>query len=135
LCNVYDQLILKIVGFNKPVIYADCDEVIPLFLNMSLACDYRIVATHTIFQKPYFELETLPKGHSIGPEPTLYQPWKEMDYGNWLIQCYELADSDDPPKVISGGKAPLANEDYSKVNFAYKGIAMRLDPGEGGVAR
>ena len=60
----YDQLILKIVSFNKPVIYADCDEVIPLFLNMSLACDYRIVATHTIFQKPYFELETLPKGGS-----------------------------------------------------------------------
>ena len=29
---------------------------------MSLACDYRIVATDTIFRKPYFELETLPKG-------------------------------------------------------------------------
>jgi enoyl-CoA hydratase/carnithine racemase len=64
MCNVYDQLILKIVSFNKPVIYADCDEVIPLFLNMSLACDYRIVATHTIFRKPYFEIETLPKGGS-----------------------------------------------------------------------
>jgi 2-(1,2-epoxy-1,2-dihydrophenyl)acetyl-CoA isomerase len=31
---------------------------------MGLACDYRIVATHTIFQKPYFELKTLPKGGS-----------------------------------------------------------------------
>ena len=29
---------------------------------MSLACDYRIIATHTVFQKPYFELEKLPKG-------------------------------------------------------------------------
>ena len=29
---------------------------------MSLACDFRIVATDTIFRKPYFELETLPKG-------------------------------------------------------------------------
>jgi enoyl-CoA hydratase/carnithine racemase len=64
MCNVFDQLILKIIRLNKPVIYADCEEVIPLFLNMSLACDYRIVANHTIFQKPYFELETLPKGGS-----------------------------------------------------------------------
>ena len=62
MCNVFDQLILKIVRLNKPVIHADCGEVISLFLNMSLACDYRIIATHTIFQKPYFELETLPKG-------------------------------------------------------------------------
>ena len=62
MCNVFDLLILKIVRLNKPVIYADCGEIIPLFLSMRLACDYRIVATHTIFRKPYFELETLPKG-------------------------------------------------------------------------
>ena len=62
MCNVFDQLILKIVGLNKPVIHADCGEVISLFLSMSLACDYRIIATRTIFRKPYFELETLPKG-------------------------------------------------------------------------
>jgi enoyl-CoA hydratase/carnithine racemase len=62
MCNVFDQLILKIVRLNKPVIHADCGEVISLFLSMSLACDYRIIATHTIFQKPYFELEILPKG-------------------------------------------------------------------------
>jgi 2-(1,2-epoxy-1,2-dihydrophenyl)acetyl-CoA isomerase len=62
MCNVFDQLILKIVRLNKPVIHADCGEVISLFLNMSLACDYRIIATHTTFRKPYFELETLPKG-------------------------------------------------------------------------
>ena len=64
MCNVFDQLILKIVWLNKPVIHTDCGEVISLFLSMSLACDYRIIATHTIFQKAYFELETLPKGGS-----------------------------------------------------------------------
>ena len=64
MCNVFDQLILKIVRLNKPIIYADCGEVISLFLSMGLACDYRIVATHTIFQKPYFEIKTLPKGGS-----------------------------------------------------------------------
>ncbi len=62
MCNVFDQLILKIVKLDKPVIHADCGEVISLFLSMSLACDYRIIATHTIFQKTYFELGTLPKG-------------------------------------------------------------------------
>ena len=62
MCNVFDQIILKIVSLNKPVVHADCGEVITLFLSMSLACDYRIIATHTIFQKPYFELEILPKG-------------------------------------------------------------------------
>ena len=62
MCNVFDQLILKIAGLNKLIIHADCGEVIPLFFNISLACDYRIIATHTIFEKPYFELETLPKG-------------------------------------------------------------------------
>lgn len=65
MCNVFDQIILKIVRLNKPVIYADCGEVISLFLSMSLACDYRIIATHTIFQKPYFELEILPKGGGV----------------------------------------------------------------------
>ena len=79
-------------------------------------------------------LVQLPKGDSLGPEPKPYHPWADLDYGNWLIRCYEIADSDDPPKHISGGRAPLANEDYSQVNFAYKGIAMRLDAGPGGVA-
>ena len=62
MCNIFDQLILKIIKLNKLVIHADCGEVISLFLNMSLACDYRIVASDTTFQKPYFELEMLPKG-------------------------------------------------------------------------
>jgi 2-(1,2-epoxy-1,2-dihydrophenyl)acetyl-CoA isomerase len=62
MCNFFDQLILKVLRLDKPVVHADCGEVISLFLSVSLACDYRIIATHTIFQKSYFELETLPKG-------------------------------------------------------------------------
>jgi len=64
-CNFFDQLILKIVGLNKLVIHADGGKIIPLFLNISLACDYRIVSTQTTFQKPYFELGMLPKGGSV----------------------------------------------------------------------
>lgn len=87
----------------------------------------------------YFEitdewLAGLPKGDTLGPDPQPYQPWAEMDYGNFLIHTYELANSGDPPRGISGGRSPLPNEDFLDVNFAYKGIAIRLDEGDGGVA-
>ena len=62
MCNFFDQLILKIVSLNKVVVHADCGEIIPLFLNISLACDYRIIATHTVYQKPYLKTGLLPKG-------------------------------------------------------------------------
>jgi len=65
LCNIFDRLILEIASLNKLVIHADCGEIIPVFLNISLACDYRIVSTHTIFQKPYFELGMLPTGGGV----------------------------------------------------------------------
>ncbi|BCS30924.1 cytochrome CBB3 [Luteitalea sp. TBR-22] len=79
-------------------------------------------------------LAGLPTGDSIGPDPQPYRPWAEMDYGDFLIHTYELANSDDPPRRISGGRSPLPNEDLRDVNFAYKGIAIRLDDGPGGVA-
>lgn len=79
-------------------------------------------------------LASLPKGDTMGPAPKKYQPWAEMDYGNFLIYTYELADDTDPPQFVSGGRSPLPNEDYRDLNFAYKGIAMRLDEGTGGVA-
>lgn len=87
----------------------------------------------------YFEvteswLASLPAGDTLGPPPTPYQPWAEMDYGHFLMRTYDLSSTGDPERGISGGRSPLPNEDFRNVNFAYKGIAMRLDPGEGGVA-
>jgi hypothetical protein len=87
----------------------------------------------------YFEitdsyLNSLPKGDSPGPDPRPYQPWAEMDYGDFLIYTYELANTDDPPRGINGHGSPIPNEDFRDVNFAYKGIAIRLDKGEGGIA-
>ena len=87
----------------------------------------------------YFEVTddwvaSLPEGNTLGPEPSPYHPWADMDYGNVLIHTYELASSDAPPRGISGGRSPLPNEDFRDVNFAYKGIAMRLDTGKGGIA-
>ena len=48
-------------------------------------------------------------------EPTVIEPWVNMDYGPSLVNTYEIG---------SDGS-----------NFAYKGIAVRLDPGAGGVSR
>ncbi|WP_291980538.1 DUF6797 domain-containing protein [Luteitalea sp.] len=79
-------------------------------------------------------LARLPAGDTRGPAPQPYRPWAEMDYGDFLIHTYELADANDPPRRISGGRSPLPNEDFRDVNFAYKGIAIRLDEGTGGVA-
>jgi cytochrome c5 len=81
-------------------------------------------------------LAMLPKGTSRGPATEPYQPWADMDYGNFLINTYELVDSTTgPARYHSPGPPPYADEDYSKNNFAYKGIAVRLDPGKGGIAK
>lgn len=60
-------------------------------------------------------LATLPSGNSRGPAPSQFEPWSAMDYGPSLTSTYEIG------------------RDGS--NFAYKGIAVRLDPGPGGIAR
>ena len=60
--NAVDQLILKIVELNQIVIHADSGNVLPLFLNISLACDYRVVADNTLFQNPCLEFGLVPKG-------------------------------------------------------------------------
>lgn len=79
-------------------------------------------------------LSSLPKGTDAGPEPKEYKPWAEMDYGNFLINTYELVDRDAPPREQSNGPAPLPDENLKDKNFAYKGIAIRLDKGKGGIA-
>jgi 2-(1,2-epoxy-1,2-dihydrophenyl)acetyl-CoA isomerase len=47
---------------NQIVIHADSGNVLPLFLNISLACDYRMVADNTLFQNPCLEFGLVPKG-------------------------------------------------------------------------
>ena len=79
-------------------------------------------------------LASLPLGTSKGPAPKEFKPWAEMDYGNFLINTYELVGMNAPERERSSGPSPLPDENLSKANFAYKGIAVRVDPGEGGVA-
>lgn len=60
-------------------------------------------------------LSRLPKGDTRGPEPSKIVPWSAMDYGPSLAHTFEV------PGL--------------KHNLAYKGVAVRLDPGAGGVSR
>ena len=60
-------------------------------------------------------LAALPKGSDRGPEPSTIEAWSAMDYGSSLTHTFETPGS--------------------KLNIAYKGTAIRLDPGAGGVTR
>ena len=60
-------------------------------------------------------LAALPQGDTFGPEPIEYSPWSDMNYGPSMINTFEV-----------GSDAR---------NFAYKGIAVRLDQGPGGVSK
>ncbi|MCK5097540.1 MAG: enoyl-CoA hydratase/isomerase family protein [Desulfobacteraceae bacterium] len=65
LYNAINQFILKIINFEKLIIHVDDGVVIPPFLNISLACDYRIVGDKTIFRNPNIELDLPPKGGGV----------------------------------------------------------------------
>ena len=62
LYNAVNQFVLKMVHFNKMVIHATSGKVISLYMNISLACDYRIVGDNSVFQNPYLDLGLVPKG-------------------------------------------------------------------------
>jgi putative heme-binding domain-containing protein len=62
-------------------------------------------------------LARLPKGTAVGPTVADVEPWAHSDYGPSLMLTVEVGE----------GKA--------SPNIAYKGIAVRLDPGPGGVAK
>jgi putative heme-binding domain-containing protein len=57
----------------------------------------------------------LPKGTSRGPEPSTIEPWRMHDYGPFLAASIEVG---------TGGD-----------NVARKGLAVRLDHGQGGIGR
>jgi len=60
-------------------------------------------------------LAEVPGGDTQGPPPREMEPWVTMDYGPSLINTYEAGDDG--------------------TNLSYKGIAVRLDTGPGGVSR
>lgn len=88
-------------------------------------------------------LAGLPAGDRFGPAPVKEEPWSEMDYGPFLINTYELAGEHTQRRPVITREQEVRGErigrpPYEKwpatTNFAYKGIAVRLDDGPGGVA-
>lgn len=78
-------------------------------------------------------LAGLPKGDSTGPAPVKREPWRDMDYGPFLIGTFELADAERRAAAakLPGGRLDTLTPD---ANLAYKGIAVRLDAGAGGIS-
>lgn len=62
--NMVSQFILELAGLEKPVIFAGSGKMILLFLNISLACDFRIIADNTVFQNPNVDIGLVPRGGS-----------------------------------------------------------------------
>lgn len=65
LYNAVNQFILKLKRLDKIIVSADSGVVIPLYLNFSLACDYRIIGDNTRFEFPYHQIGLIPKGGSL----------------------------------------------------------------------
>ncbi len=86
----------------------------------------------------YFEISDtylagLPKGSSEGPQPSKRKPWSEMDYGPYLIGTFEVADEARREVAYARPRGQVDAVDPG-ANIAQKAIAIRLDPGPGGVS-
>lgn len=88
-------------------------------------------------------LAGLPKGKMRGPVPVQSEPWREMDYGPFLISTFEMVGADTLPRpgISKQERLNAAREGRppgevwpANTNFAYKGIAVRLDDGPAGIA-
>ncbi|HOX27767.1 MAG TPA: enoyl-CoA hydratase/isomerase family protein [bacterium] len=60
--NYYNRFIMEVYSQKKFVISVDSGNVVAQFLNLSLACDYRIISDDTVIQKEYFRNGLVPKG-------------------------------------------------------------------------
>jgi len=60
--NFVDQLVLKLAELEKFTIYINTGNVLATFLNIGLACDYRILADSAVIQNPGIEMGLAAKG-------------------------------------------------------------------------
>ncbi|MFT5527370.1 MAG: glucose/arabinose dehydrogenase, partial [Pirellulaceae bacterium] len=90
-------------------------------------------------------LAGLPKGDLRGPVAENFEPWREMDYGPFLISTYEIVgpNTAERPTISKAEKSAAKREGRPAeeqwpvdVNFSYKGIAIRVDGDEmaGGIS-
>lgn len=62
LLNLVNNYTVTMSGLNKVTIHADTGHITFFNLNVSLACDYRIVGENSVFENASAELGTIPKG-------------------------------------------------------------------------
>lgn len=114
-CNVLDQLILNIANLNKFIIHADSSKLIPLFLNLSFACDYRIIVSHSVYRKAYFSMGNLPKGgcaYFLG-KMLGYRKTKKLLLSNKEISALEALQLGIVDQVV-----PIDDMEYTLTNIA-----------------
>jgi len=99
LCNAYASFILKIKELNKIIIHTACGNVLPLFLNLSLVCDYRIAADNTVYKNSYLDMGVLPIGGGayflskmIGPGKTWELLALKKEYAAEEAMAYGIID-------------------------------------------
>lgn len=61
-CNTTARTVLDIVNMNKMVIHICGGDLLSLFISISMACDYRIISSDTVFHNVFQEIGMLPNG-------------------------------------------------------------------------
>jgi 2-(1,2-epoxy-1,2-dihydrophenyl)acetyl-CoA isomerase len=119
--NVFAQLIMKIINLDKIVIHANSGRVISLFLNVSLACDYRIIADNTVYQNPYLKLGLVPIGGGAFFLPRMIGSSKAYDIllSDNDISAREALKLGIVDKVVAADKVEAAALDAAR-RFAQK---------------
>lgn len=63
--NVFNQFVLQLLSCSKPLVFADGGRLIAQYINVALACDYRIAANDTVIRKAYLSHGLVPKGGGV----------------------------------------------------------------------
>ena len=132
--NAVNQLITKIVKLNKIVIHGDSGRVISMFLNVSLACDYRIVADNTVFENPCLRLGLVPKGGGayflskiLGPGKALDMLLSEKDFTAHEALRLGLVDKVVPSEKLVESSLDKAKEFAQKPTHTLSGVKSLLN--------
>lgn len=108
--NAVDQIILSIQALNKVVIHIERRKFISLFLNIGLACDYRIVSDNAVFQNVHHKLGLVPKGgapYFLSKTLGLSKAW-DILLSTEDITAYEALDFGIVNKIFPSGELERA---------------------------
>ena len=133
LYNAINQFILKMVSLDKLTVHADRGEVISLFLNVSLACNYRIVTDDTFFVNPCLKLGLPPKGGGafflpkmLGPGPALELLLSEEEIPAWKALQLGVVDKLVPADELEDAALETARQFARKPGTALTGVKKLL---------